>query len=155
MGAVQRHIWRGLKINSKYLPLIRLNIKFCCTPGMPQFPDFRTPSEETSAANMTPLPTQMRCKEPLLRYIYIYIYTRINGPRIRAAIDSSLDLDPQQPKLQHICKLVPMWPASKAGQVGFLELQGRCLSQEGGTEGKQGKEKNPRTDFGEALCQQS
>ena len=26
--------------------------------------------------------------------IYIYIYTRINGPRIRAAIDSSLDLDP-------------------------------------------------------------
>ena len=36
--------------------------------------------------------------------VYIYIYTRINGPRIRAAIDSSLDLDPLQPRLQHMCK---------------------------------------------------
>ena len=46
--------------------------------------------------------------------------------------------------------------ASKARQVGFLELQlRRCLSQEGGTEGEQGKEKNPRTALAEALCQQS
>ena len=35
--------------------------------------------------------------------------------------------------------------ASKAQQVGILELQERCLSQEGATEGKQGKERNLRT----------
>ena len=45
--------------------------------------------------------------------------------------------------------------ASKARQVGILELQGRCLSQEGATEGKQGKGRNPRTALAEALCQQS
>ena len=45
--------------------------------------------------------------------------------------------------------------ASKARQVGILELQGRCLSQEGATEGEQGKGRNPRTAFAKALCQQS
>ena len=39
--------------------------------------------------------------------------------------------------------------------VGILELQGRCSSQEGATEGKQGNGRNPRTALAEAFCQQS
>ena len=34
----------------------------------------------------------------------IYIYTRINGPRIRAAIDSSLDLDPPRLVEKHLLR---------------------------------------------------